>query len=101
MFKSVSGSTIEMKATAADLLRSSGNTSERASGMVQASQETSTNVESAAIATKQLSGSVIEISQQVSQTSEVVRSAVSKTKARTMHSSTSPTPRKRSAMSSS
>ena len=81
VFKSVSGSTIAMKATAADLLRSSGNTSERASGMVQASQETSTNVESAAVATKQLSGSVIEISQQVSQTSEVVRSAVSKTKA--------------------
>ena len=48
-------------------------------GMVRASQETSTNVENAAVATNQLSESVMEISQQVDQTTEVVRNAVSKT----------------------
>jgi len=81
VFKSVSDSTIAMKTTAADLLRSSESTSERASGMVQASQETSMNVENAAVATKQLSGSVVEISRQVNQTTEVVRSAANKTRA--------------------
>ena len=81
VFKTVSDSTIAMKTTATDLLRLSENTSERANGMVQASHETSTNVENAAVATNQLSGSVIEISQQVNQTTEVVRNAVSKTKA--------------------
>lgn len=81
VFKTVSDSTVAMKTTAADLLRSSQITSERANGMVQASHETSTNVETAAAATDQLSGSVIEISQQVNQTTEVVRNAVSKTKA--------------------
>jgi methyl-accepting chemotaxis protein len=81
VFKTVSGSTIAMKTTATDLLRLSENTSERASGMVQASQETSTNVENAAAATSQLSGSVTEISHKVNQTNEVVRNAVSKTKA--------------------
>lgn len=81
VFKTVSDSTIAMKTTATNLLRLSESTSERANGMVQASHETSTNVEHAAVATNQLSGSVIEISQQVDQTSEVVRHAVSKTKA--------------------
>jgi methyl-accepting chemotaxis protein len=81
VFKTVSDSTFAMKTTATDLLRSSEGTSERANGMVQASRETSTNVDSAAIATKQLSGSVTEISRQVNQTTEAVRSAVSKTMA--------------------
>ena len=81
VFKSLGETTIAMKTTAADLLRSSEDTSERSSGMVQASHETSINVECAAVATKQLSNSVIEISIQMNQTAEVVRSAVSKTKA--------------------
>ena len=80
VFKTVSDCTIAMKSTATDLLRLSESTSERANGMVQASHETSTNVENAAVATNQLSDSVIEISQQVNQTTEVVRNAVSKTK---------------------
>jgi methyl-accepting chemotaxis protein len=70
-----------MKTTAADLLRSSADTSERANKMVQASQQTSRNVEKAAVATKQVSDSVIEISRRINQTTEVVRGAVSKTKA--------------------
>jgi methyl-accepting chemotaxis protein len=81
VFKTVSESTIAMKTTATSLLRLSESTSERANGMVQASNETSTNVEHAAVATNQLSGSVIEISRQVDQTTDVVRNAVSKTKA--------------------
>jgi methyl-accepting chemotaxis protein len=81
VFKTVSDSTMAMKTTAADLQRSSEMTSERANGMVQASHETSTNVENAAAATNELSDSVIEISQRVARTTEVVRNAVSKTKA--------------------
>jgi methyl-accepting chemotaxis protein len=81
VFKTVNDSTVAMKTTATDLLRLSQNTSERANGMVQASHQTSTNVEQAADATNQLSGSVTEISQRVHQTAEVVRHAVSKTKA--------------------
>ena len=81
VFKTVSDSTIAMKTTAADLLRLSENTSVRANGIVQASQETSASVESAAVAANQLSSSVIEISEKVSQTTDVVRNAVGKTKA--------------------
>lgn len=81
VFKTVSDSTIALKSTATDLLRLSENTSERANGMVQASHETTANVENAALATKQLSDSVIQINQQVNQTTGVVRNAASKTKA--------------------
>jgi methyl-accepting chemotaxis protein len=81
VFRTVSGSTTTMKTTAADLLRSSEVTSGRANGMVQASHETSTNVESAAAAANELAGSVVEISQRVRHTTGVVSHAVSKTKA--------------------
>jgi methyl-accepting chemotaxis protein/PAS domain-containing protein len=80
VFKSVGDSTSAMKATATDLFRSSEQTSERANEMVQASYETSLNVESAVAGTKQMSGSVTETSRRVGQTTEVVRSAVSKAK---------------------
>jgi methyl-accepting chemotaxis protein len=49
--------------------------------MVQASNEASINVTSAANATNELSASIAEISRQVGQTSDVVFSAVSKAKA--------------------
>ncbi len=81
VFRTVSDSSTAMKTTATDLLRSSEITSGRANGMVQASHETSTNVENAAVATNELSGSVIEVGQRVRRTTEVVRDAVSKTKA--------------------
>jgi methyl-accepting chemotaxis protein len=81
VFQTVRDSTVAMKTTAADLLRSSADTSERANKMVQASQQTSRNVEKAAVATKQVSDSVIEISRRINQTTEVVRGAVIKTKA--------------------
>jgi methyl-accepting chemotaxis protein len=59
----------------------SERTSQRANGMVQASNEASINVTSAANATNELSASIAEISRQVGQTSDVVFSAVSKAKA--------------------
>ena len=81
VLKTVADSTSTMKSTATDLFSSSEQTSQRANGMVQASHETSVNVESAASATSEMSSSVAEISRQVYQTTEVVRSAVSKAKA--------------------
>jgi methyl-accepting chemotaxis protein len=81
VFKAVGGSTIAMKTTATDLLRSSETTSARANGMVQASRETSANVKIAAVAANELSASVAEINQRVTRTTDVVRNAVRKTKA--------------------
>jgi methyl-accepting chemotaxis protein len=81
VLKTVGDSTVALKSTATDLLRLSENTSKRANGMVQASHETTANVENAAVATKQLSSSVMQINQQVNQTTDVVRNAASKTKA--------------------
>jgi methyl-accepting chemotaxis protein len=81
VLKTVNDSARTMKATAADLFGASEQTSQRANGMVQASNEASINVTSAANATNELSASIAEISRQVGQTSDVVFSAVSKAKA--------------------
>ena len=81
VLKTVSDSASAMKSTATDLFGSSEQTSQHAIGVVQASNEASINVANAAKATNQLSGSITEISRQVGQTTEVVRSAVSKAKA--------------------
>jgi NO-binding membrane sensor protein with MHYT domain/methyl-accepting chemotaxis protein len=81
MLTTVGESTSAMKSTALDLFKSSEQTSERANGLLQASHEVSVNVESVAGATVNMSDSVTEISRQVGQTTEVVRSAVSKAKA--------------------
>jgi NO-binding membrane sensor protein with MHYT domain/methyl-accepting chemotaxis protein len=72
----VSDSTNEMKSTASALLDYSGRTSQRAEGALRSCNEASTSVETAAIATDELSGSIAEISQQVARTTEVVRSTV-------------------------
>ena len=77
----VNDSARTMKSTATDLSGASEQTSQRANGMVQASNEASINVANAANATDELSSSITEISRQVGQTSHVVRSAVSKAKA--------------------
>jgi methyl-accepting chemotaxis protein len=63
------------------LFGSSEQTSQRAGEVVQASNEASTNVENAAFAASQLSGSITEISLQLGHTTEIVFSAVSKAKA--------------------
>jgi methyl-accepting chemotaxis protein len=74
----VSDSTNTMKSTATRLFGSSEQTSERAKGILQASQGASTSVENAAVATRQMSTSATEIGQQVAQTTKIVRDAVSK-----------------------
>jgi methyl-accepting chemotaxis protein len=67
-----------MKSTAAQLFGSSEQASQRAKGILQASQGASTSVENAAAATSQMSASANEIGQQVAQTTKVVRDAVTK-----------------------
>ena len=75
--KVVSDGAGAMKATASTLYGASDQTSQRAQGAVQSSNEASTNVETAAAAASELSSSIAEISRQLAQTTEVVRSAVS------------------------
>ena len=72
----VNESAVMMQTTATALFGSSDQTSQRAEGAVQASNEASTNVETAAVAADELSSSIAEISRQLTQTTEVVRSAV-------------------------
>ena len=73
----VTGGVSAMRDTANDLFRSSDRTSHQASTAVSASNEASTNVESAAAAAGELSSSIGEISAQLLRTTEVVRAAVS------------------------
>jgi methyl-accepting chemotaxis protein len=69
-----------MKSTATDLFGSSEQTSQRARDMVQASQGVSNSVNRAAAATRHMSGAVAEITNQIGQTTEVVRNAVNTVK---------------------
>jgi methyl-accepting chemotaxis protein len=69
-----------MKSTASALLNASGQTSRRAESALQSCNEASTNVETAAVAADELSGSIAEISQQISRTTEVVRATVTEAK---------------------
>ncbi|MBX9773709.1 MAG: PAS-domain containing protein [Xanthobacteraceae bacterium] len=77
----VGDSTDTMKSTAAKLFGSSEQTSERAKGILEASQGASTSVENVAVATRQMSTSATEIGQQVAQTTKIVRDAVTKVNA--------------------
>jgi methyl-accepting chemotaxis protein len=81
VLRSVNESASAMKSTATNLFAASEQTSRRANGMVQASNEASTNVCNAVNATSELSASITEISRQVGQTSDVVLTAVGKAKA--------------------
>jgi methyl-accepting chemotaxis protein len=69
-----------MRATAATLFSNSGQTSHCAHSAVAASNEASTNVETAAVAADELSGSIGEIGRQLAATTKIVRSAVGETK---------------------
>ena len=71
----VSGSATAMRSTADSLFGSSGRTSQRADGAVQAFNEASANVETAAVAAEELSHSISEISRQLTHTSDIVRLA--------------------------
>jgi methyl-accepting chemotaxis protein len=81
VLKTVNDCTKAMKSTAARLSGSSEQTSLRAKGIAQASQGASANVESAAIATRQMLGSATEIGRKIEQTTRMVHSAVSKVQA--------------------
>src|SRR4029078_10066816 len=65
-----------MHATATTLFSNSAQTSQSADGAVSASNEASTNFETAAVAADELSGSINEIGRQLAQTTEIVRVAV-------------------------
>jgi methyl-accepting chemotaxis protein len=65
-----------MRSTATTLLANSGQTSKGAESAVGASNEASTNVQTAAIAADELSGSIGEIARQLTLTTDIVRAAV-------------------------
>ena len=73
LLTSVSGSATAMRSTASTLLGFSGQTSQRAESAVQAFHETSSNMETAAVAANELSHSISEISRQLTHTSDIVR----------------------------
>jgi methyl-accepting chemotaxis protein len=81
VLKTVGDSAATMKSTAGKLLTASDQTSQRAESAVQASNEASTNVATAATATDELASSIGEISRQLDQTTEVVRMAASEAEA--------------------
>ncbi len=72
----VSESAMTMRATATTLFANSGQTSSGAESAVGASNEACTNVETAAIAADELTGSIGEIGRQLSLTTDIVRAAV-------------------------
>ncbi len=74
--RTVTDGAMAMRSTATTLLASSGETSQRADGAVSASNEASTNVDTAAVAADELAGSIGEISRQLSMTPNIVRAAV-------------------------
>ncbi len=75
--KTVTEGAKAMHSTATTLFSNSGQTSQSADGAVSASNEASANVETAAVAADELTGSINEIGRQLSKTTEIVRAAVS------------------------
>jgi methyl-accepting chemotaxis protein len=76
VLKTVGQSSTAMKAAAKTLLSTSDHTLTRTEGAVHGSNEASANVETAAAAATELSVSIKEISRQLMQANDVVRSAV-------------------------
>ena len=81
LLSSVSDSATAMRATAGTLFGSSEQTSQRAESAVQAFNEASTNVETAAVAADELSRSIAEISRQLTHTSNIVGLATDEARA--------------------
>jgi methyl-accepting chemotaxis protein len=81
LLSSVSSSATAMRSTARALFTSSEHTSQQAESAVQAFNEASANVETAAVAADELSRSIGEISRQLTQTSSVVGLATSEARA--------------------
>ena len=76
VLKTVGQSSAAMKAAAKTLLSTSDHTLKRTEGAVHGSNEASVNVETASAAAAELSVSIKEISRQLMQANDVVRSAV-------------------------
>jgi methyl-accepting chemotaxis protein len=76
LLSTVATGAMAMRSTAAALLASSGETAQRAEGAVSTSNDSSTNVDTAAVAADELSSSIEEISRQLAKTTMIVRSAV-------------------------
>ena len=74
--RTVTDGAMAMRSTAATLLTSSGQTAQRAESAVSASNEASTNVQTAAVAADELTSSIGEISRQLAMTTTIVRAAV-------------------------
>ena len=74
--RTVTEGAMAMRSTATTLFANSGQTSKSAEGAVTASNEASTNVDTAAVAADELSGSIGEIARQLALTTEIVRAAV-------------------------
>ncbi len=72
LLSSVSGSATDMRTTANVLFGSSEQTSQRAESAAQAFNEASRNVETAAVASDELSHSISEISRQLTHTTSIV-----------------------------
>ncbi len=77
----VNDSAAAMKLTASSLFAASGQTSQRAQSALQASNEASANVATAATAADEMASSIGEISRQLVQTTDVVRHAVQEARA--------------------
>ncbi len=75
LLSSVSNSAAAMRSTAGALFGFSEQTTQRATSAVEAFNEASTNVETAAIAADELSHSIAEISRQLTHTTDIVRHA--------------------------
>jgi methyl-accepting chemotaxis protein len=78
--RTVADGAIAMRTTATTLFANSGQTSKSAESAVSASNEACTNVETAAIAADELTGSIGEIGRQLALTTDIVRAAVGEAK---------------------
>ena len=76
----VADGAMAMRTTATTLFANSGQTSKSAESAVTASNEACTNVETAAIAADELTGSIGEIGRQLALTTDIVRAAVGEAK---------------------
>jgi methyl-accepting chemotaxis protein len=74
--RTVTEGAMAMRSTATTLFANSGQTSKSAAGAVNASNEASTNVETAAVAADELTSSIGEIGRQLGLTTDIVRAAV-------------------------
>jgi methyl-accepting chemotaxis protein len=76
LLRTVGEGAMTMRATATTLFANSGQTSKSAESAVTAPNEASVNVQTAASATDELTGSIGEIGRQLSMTTDIVRAAV-------------------------